>query len=424
MRPRSLSGVIMDSFRAMCKRVESVVRQAKGAPAGRMELLEDAVSAALRDFGERLLQESVERSLGRIGHGACPCACGRSMHFVAQRRVRLVSTQGEVTVRKTYFHCHHCGRTYAPEADAYGLDRGDYTERARQEIVRQGTVGPSFAAASAELKRRGIPASGETVRKMTESTGHRVWRGQVSGDLESEPVADLAGPVYVSCDAAKVNTLDGWKDVKLGEVYDRSRKVKRFVCHLGEPSALGRPLRRHAAALGLKETKEAVTIADGAPWIWNLMEEHFPGALGIVDFFHVSEHLAECARQVFGEGTPKGRAWLEARNRQLKEQGGEWVYGTLKVWTRRLPRRKRKAVQAVLDYMGPRLDKMRYPEFQRRGLDIGSGPIESACKNVIARRLKGPGMRWTIPNANAMGELRGMLCSDRWHQVEQLVRAG
>lgn len=423
MRPRALSGIIMGSFRTMCKRMEAAIRQAKEKDAGRMEVLEDAVVAALGDFGETVLQESVRLSVGRVGHGTRPCACGRRMHFVGERIVRLVSTAGEVTVRKTYFHCHHCGRKHAPEAQGYGLDGGNYTRRARQEIVRQGTIGPSFREASAELRRRGIPVSGESVRRMTEAAGHRVWRAQASGALESERVADVAGPLYVSCDAVKVNTLEGWKDVKLGEVYDQARTARRYVCHLGEPSALGAPLRRHAAALGLKETKEAVAIADGAPWIWKVMEENFPGARGIVDFFHASEHLAECSRQVFGEENPKGRAWLEARNRQLKEQGGAWVYGSLKLWMRRLPRRKRRAAQAVLNYMKPRLNKMRYPEFQALGLDIGSGPIESACKNVIARRLKGPGMRWTVPNANAMGELRGMLCSDRWSHVEKRVSA-
>jgi hypothetical protein len=412
----------MDAVKTECKRMEDVVRKAKGAGSGRMELLESGVADFVRAVSRGVLQSGVERTYETVGHGARPCVCGKSMHFVQERHVRMVSTWGEVKVRKTYFHCHHCQRAYSPEEEAYDLKGGDYTVKARQEVVRQGAVGASFAAAAMELKRRGIPVSDETVRKMTEAAGHRVWRGQSSGELESEPVADLSGPVYVSCDAAKVNTLEGWKDVKLGEVYDQSRKAKRFVCHLGEPSALGMPLRRHAAALGLKETKNAVAIADGAPWIWNLVEENFPGAQEIVDFFHVSEHLAECARQVFGEENPKGRRWLDERNRQLKDRGGDWVYGTLKPWIKRLPRRKRKAVQEVLDYMKPRLDKMRYPVFQARGLDIGSGPIESACKNVIARRLKGPGMRWTVPNANAMGELRGMLCSDRWHQVEQLIR--
>ena len=74
--------------------------------------------------------------------------------------------------------------------------------------------------------------------------------------------------------------------------------------------------------------------------------------------------------------------------------------------------------------MEPRRDKMRYPEFLARGLDIGSGPIESACKNVIARRLKGPGMRWTRANANAMAALRCLWHSDSWSHVDRLLAAG
>ncbi len=66
---------------------------------------------------------------------------------------------------------------------------------------------------------------------------------------------------------------------------------------------------------------------------------------------------------------------------------------------------------------------MKYPESGRRGLDIGSGPTESACKNVIGARLKGPGMRWTVRNAVAIGHLRCLYHSDQWHQVESAISA-
>jgi len=413
----------MDELKTECKKMEAIIRQAKDAGSGRMELLEDAVGNFVRAVSRRVLQTSVERTYPSVGHGAWPCACGKSMHFVQERHVRMVSTWGELKVRKTYFHCHHCRRAHAPETEAYGLDGGDYTARARQEIVREGIVCASFAEAHRELKRHGLPASDETVRKMTEAAGHEVRRRRRSGKLPVKPVKEVDGQVYVSADALKVNTLEGWKDLKLTAVYDQSRTSKRYGAHLGEPSALSEPLRQQAAAFGLKESAEVVAIADGAPWIWKLMETCFPGAEGVVDFYHASQHLSECAREVFGEGSPEGSAWLDRMCRALKERGGEWVCGLLKGWLGELPKRKRKAVKAVLKYMEPRRDKMRYPEFLARGLDIGSGPIESACKNVIARRLKGPGMRWDPANATAMAALRCLWHSGDWDALDRLLAA-
>lgn len=424
MRKPSLLTTIMNELKAECKKMEEIIRRAKDADSGRMELLEDGVAEFVRRLSRKLLQTGVQRTYPKVGHGAYPCACGNAMRFVRERHVRMVSTWGEVKIRKTYFHCRHCRSGYAPENDAYGLTGGDYTARARQEIVREGIVCVSFAEAQRELKRYGIPASVETVRKMTEATGHEVRRRQRSGKLPVKPAEATDGQVYASADALKVNTHEGWKDLKLAAVYDQSRASVRYASHLGKPSALAEPLRRQAAALGVKEAAEVVAIADGAPWIWNLMETCFPGAEGMVDFYHASQHLGACAREVFDEGSPEGKAWLDRMCRDLKERGGDWVCGVLRDWIGALSRRKRKSVKAVLRYMEPRRDKMRYPEFQSRGLDIGSGPIESACKNVIARRLKGPGMRWDVSNVRAMSALRCLRHSDNWDAVDHLIAAG
>ena len=82
---------------------------------------------------------------------------------------------------------------------------------------------------------------------------------------------------------------------------------------------------------------------------------------------------------------------------------------------------KRKALDALETYMAPRLEQMRYPEFKAMGLDIGSGPMESGCKNVIGSRLKGPGMRWRADNAATIAELRCQLKSGSWDHVENLI---
>ena len=84
---------------------------------------------------------------------------------------------------------------------------------------------------------------------------------------------------------------------------------------------------------------------------------------------------------------------------------------------------KQAALDGLLGYVVQRRDRLRYPTFRKRGIDIGSGPVESACRHVIARRLKGSGMRWRTDNAEAMLRLRALSASaGAWKTLWQRQR--
>jgi len=57
---------------------------------------------------------------------------------------------------------------------------------------------------------------------------------------------------------------------------------------------------------------------------------------------------------------------------------------------------------------------MRYATFQKRGLPIGSGPVEAACKTVVGNRLKRSGMRWSPEGGQNVFNLRTAVKSNRW----------
>ena len=167
-------------------------------------------------------------------------------------------------------------------------------------------------------------------------------------------------------------------------------------------------MRREARRLELKAVDEVVAIVDGAPWIRSQLQR-LAGCDHIgLDFYHFSEHVAEAARACFGEGTPQSAAWRHKVVHLALEQDADAVLD--EVTRQRAALRspaKRAALSRLRNYVGERTSMIRYADNRARGWDIGSGPTESLCK-TMARRLKGPGMRWDPAGADAILQLTAL----------------
>src|SRR5579859_39093 len=61
----------------------------------------------------------------------------------------------------------------------------------------------------------------------------------------------------------------------------------------------GKRLYLEAWNRGWSRAQKKVVIGDGAEWIWNLADQHFPSAVQIVDLFHAREHLWDLARRLY-----------------------------------------------------------------------------------------------------------------------------
>ena len=72
----------------------------------------------------------------------------------------------------------------------------------------------------------------------------------------------------------------------------------------------------------------------------------------------------------------------------------------------------KEAHRQLIGYVENQLHRMDYPLYRKNGWQIGSGPVEAACKGVIGQRLKGTGMRWGETGAQTLCHLRALLCSD------------
>jgi len=309
-----------------------------------------------------------------------------------------------------------------------------------------------------------VNVSGETLRVLVESEGRQVQRLQNAGtvpvgwsatDCQTAPSTEPAragqrGPtrVYLGSDgvmvpmvtdlekkarrdkvkqrrrrrgrrakplaAAKVGADQKYKEFKIVAYYDETQAHRLVAGTKGDCAVAGRLMRRQASRIRLDLADEKVGNVDGSPWIRNqTASQSLPlDALGL-DFYHLADNVHKARRAVYGEDDSAGQTWAGAVLHTFKHDGYDATWEKLLGWRVSLGRSKRKAADALLNYVSDRRDMIQYPAFQEKGWQIGSGPTEATCKTLTAR-LKGSGMRWDAGNAEALMALEALMQSGQW----------
>ena len=142
--------------------------------------------------------------------------------------------------------------------------------------------------------------------------------------------------------------------------------------------------------------------------------QHFSGAIQIVDLYHARQHLWDLARKLHPNQEPEQKRWMMRHQPKLDNGEIEKLVRHLRSISAATPQLA-EAIQTEAEYFHKNADRMRYPEFRRAHLFVGSGVIEAGCKTVIGSRLKLSGMFWTVRGANAILALR---CCHRNYRFE------
>jgi hypothetical protein len=183
------------------------------------------------------------------------------------------------------------------------------------------------------------------------------------------------------------------------------------------------------AKAGERVFREFAVICDGKDTIWSAATTQpvLHDAVWILDFYHASENLMKAAKAIFGDDDEANRWHGKHRDQlQLDPQGCEKTIRSMLRYRRGLPADSAawNVVKNAIKYFRFHRDRMRYAEFLARGLPIGSGPVESAAKNIVQARLKRSGMRWSRDGGQHVLDLRTMLKSGRWEPMwNTLTRA-
>jgi len=173
---------------------------------------------------------------------------------------------------------------------------------------------------------------------------------------------------------------------------------------------------------GWSRAEKKVVMGDGAEWIWNIADQHFPGAVQIVDLYHARQHLWELARKLYPNQEAEQRRWMMIHQHMLDEGKIENLaqcLGLINSSNLELAEKIRKEAA----YFENNAKRMRYPEFRCQHLFVGSGVIEAGCKTVIGSRCKQSGMFWTVRGANAILSLRCCQFNGRFEDYREARRA-
>jgi hypothetical protein len=155
----------------------------------------------------------------------------------------------------------------------------------------------------------------------------------------------------------------------------------------------------------LETTRELIALGDGAEWIWKLISTHFPHAVQILDFWHMTEHLWNVARAMHGAGTEASQAWVKQAQWDLKHDLTQSFLGSLEEW-KPATETSREVRRVELGYFREHAVRMKYGTYLAHGYMIGSGVMESACRQLATQRLDRAGMHWREETADAVLAIR------------------
>jgi hypothetical protein len=265
-----------------------------------------------------------------------------------------------------------------------------------------------------------------THRAASRATATRPGRG------DAARFAAAAGLIEVPIDAGKVNTTEGWRDVKVAVVAKRedgepatpaewadrelpAPTVRTVVAGIEDASAFSARVRAETDRLGVTTAADVTVLGDGAEWIWNLAEAVVPQATGVLDVYHAVEHIADAAKAVWGDGPGETTARLDAGRAALLTGGKaaleEWIGAAFAA----VPAgRSTEPLLSLAAYMAKHPTRLEYAKRLADGRSIGSGLVEGTVKQLINLRLKRTGARWRAEHVGPLVELIALADSPEW----------
>lgn len=415
-----------------------------------MGATEFEVRGALQRVGGALLEQLLNADHGgHCGQGIA-CAGGHQAEFIDYRSKHVQTILGTVQVRRAYYHCAQCpeegGRGVIPKDQELDVVGTSFSPGMRRLMARVGAQEPFDAARRDLAELAGVVVQTKAVERISEAVGaatEAADQAERAGILAGKGLSVAeAARLYVAMDGTGVPAVPRETEGRTGKAADgtaRTREAKlgcvftqtgfddegwpirdpastSYVGAIETAQEFGSRIYTEAVRRGLKRATTVIALGDGAPWIWNLAEKHFPGAVHIVDLYHAREHLAAVGRLAFGSGREPGKAWIAARRDELDDGDVEVIIAEIRKLLSDDPK-VQDELRKEAEYFETNKLRMCYKHFRARGFFVGSGVVEAGCKTVIGQRLKQSGMRWTVAGANAVIALRCRLLGNRWEDL-------
>ena len=403
-----------------------------------LEAVEMGFRTALHQAGAAALSHLLQFPEPARDQREIPCRCGHQACYRELRSRALRTVLGEVKLVRPWYLCPHCHQGQFPIDRQLDIENRDCSPGVRRMQALVGQQAP-FDHGREQMKLlAGVEVTTKSVERTAEAIGADIAardqaeiRKAVQLDLPviiGEPIPIL----YIQMDGTGVPVVkketegrkgktDGQpahtREVKIGCAFTQTKcdedgyairdpDSTTYTAAIETAEEFGKRLYLEAWNRGWSRAEKKVVMGDGAEWIWNLADLHFPGAMQIVDLYHARQHLWDVARRLYPNELGKQQTWMNVHQKKLLDKGKiEKLVASLRS-IRSTSADLLEKIRIEADYFERNAERMRYPKFRRQHLFIGSGVIEAGCKTVISSRLKQSGMFWTVRGANAIIALR------------------
>ena len=419
-----------------------------------MEAVEMGLRATLHQVGAMALQQLLQYEEPTPQQRALPCWCGHQARYLQLRSKTVLTVVGKVELKRPYYRCTRCGQGQFPIDQELDMHQTMKSPGVRRMLAMVGQES-AFVRGQQQMK---LLANLEVTTKEVERTAEAIGADlvqqeqqaiQAAWQLELPEVQNKSIPIlYIEMDGTGVPVVrketqgrEGktpgqpahTREVKLGCVFTQTQWDEEGYA-LRDPDSttytgaiesaedFGKRIFLEAWNRGWNQAQTKVVLGDGAEWIWNLAELHFPGALQIVDLFHARQHLWNLARALYPNDAVQQKRWILRQQNKLDEGQIEKLVRSLRSLDCLNPELMEK-IRAEADYFAKNAKRMRYPEFRRQHLFVGSGVVEAGCKTVIGSRTKQSGMFWTVRGVNSIIALRCCQLNGRFENYWEARRA-
>ena len=412
-----------------------------------------AVRSAMHQAGANALTELLQFDPPEPEARQLPCPCGHTAKYVGLRSKPVLTAVGAAQCLRPYYWCEHCHQGQFPVDVDLDIEDTELSPGVRRMMAAVGHEA-AFDQGREQLKLlAGLTVTTKAVERTAEAIGEDIEQRQqqeLQRALQLElpiPIGPRIPLLYVEMDGTGIPVVrkesedregkqDGQpahtREAKLGCVFTqttvdeegypiRDEASTTYIGAIESAEEFGPRLYAEAWRRGWARADKKVVLGDGAEWIWNQADLHFPDATQIVDLYHAREHLWDLSAKLYPNDSPAQRRWVMVRKDKLDDGKIEALVRSLRSVAASHPQLAEE-IRAEANYFEGNKERMRYPEFRKQGLFVGSGVIEAGCKTVLGR-LKRSGMFWTVRGANAIIALRCFQLSGRFEDYWESRRA-
>jgi hypothetical protein len=367
----------------------------------------------------------------------CP-HCQGEAKYKERRKGTLQTVFGKISYRRAYYLCETCRQGHYPLDEQLGLRPNALSAEVERLAAYVGVQMPFAQGCKLLAELAFIELSDHSLAQATQNVGQAVveqekaWCAVAQDETYVKTVSKKPVRLYGTLDGGRVlirphqDDPQRWRELKIGAWFSARGQPPRqpdepwtiraqditYYTDIAEVETFGEVVWATGVQRHAHHAHELIFLGDGARWIWDIVDLHFPQAIQIVDWFHACEYLMPVAKLAWADERQQ-KQWVTDVKTALWDGQLEAVISACAAYVD--PQRPNDPAHKAVTYYTNNQHRMDYPTYRAQGYQIGSGTIESGVKQIASQRMKVTGARWNLENACLVAKARAAFLSGQWN---------